>query len=175
MLAPAGFRGAGLARPGRRRLPLPGHGGSQQPFAGGQKQTLSLLWHPRERGATAGPERAPWFAASAAASRKVISLVPSRLGRKGPGVPAWLRESRQRSARQGPAAVSRRAGLVNVQSDAGKPCLPCRLRAWAGGEEGARRTPTPASHCQPGCSWAGPTRRAFPSCPDGIFSPWKLC
>lgn len=64
--------------------------------------------------------RARRFETSAAASRVVISLVPSRLRRKAPAVPARPQESRQRSARQGPAAVPRRAGPVNVQSGAGK-------------------------------------------------------
>lgn len=123
LLAPAGFRGAGRARPGRRRRrlpPLPGHGGEWggEPAAlrGRPKSKTSFLPGFRVNEAQGpGPGSAGGFgsvAASAAASRPVISLVPSRLGRKAAAVPARPRESRQRSVRHGPAAVPRRAGPV---------------------------------------------------------------
>lgn len=182
LLAPAGFRGSGRARPGRRRrrqqrlLPLLAPRARGEPAALRRRQkanvlsavglrvneALRLSW-------TRLCPRARRFAASAAASRPVISLVPSRLGRKAPSVPAWPRESRQRSARQGPAAVPRRAGPVNVQSGAGKPCLSSGLCSGGSGSADPR-PPQPARPC------AGRSNATRPSIlPRWDISPWKLC
>lgn len=157
LLAPAGFRGAGRAQPGRRRrrllLPLLAPRARGEPAALRRRQKANVLSAVglrvnealRLSWARLCP-RARRFAASAAASRPVISLVPSRLGRKAPSVPAWPRESRQRSARQGPAAVPRRAGPVNVQSGAGKPCLSSGLCAGGNGAADPQ-PPQPARLC----------------------------
>lgn len=177
LLAPAGFHGAGRARPGRRRrLPLPGHGGEPGALRGrpkpnvvsavGSALTRRSGW--AERGSARGFGASQ---ASAAASRPVISLVPSRLGRKNarlslPGLrraDKGLRGKAPRPCHGGPALL-----MFNRERGSAVPLLPDPTPEPGGG------TRTPACRCQPGCVEASPAQPTSLSCPAGLFSPWKL-
>lgn len=111
--------------------------------------------------------------ASAAASRPVISLVPSRLGRKTarlslPGLrraDKGLRGKAPRPCHGGPALL-----MFNREQGSAVPLLPDPTPEP--GRGGGMRTP--ARRCRPGCAEAGPAQPASLSCPAGLFSPWKL-